>query len=829
LDADRTDRPRQRRALLLAWVHLAVLWAFAFAKPLFDVVADSPEFFVARGNTRGDILIFAIGMVLAPPTLLVLVEALLIRLPRARSLVHFVFVGALFAAFAVQFLDDALGGSGALLIGLALLVGGAAAVAYARTAAVPAVLSVLAPFPIVFLLLFLLGSDVSKLVLPQGNVRAADAAVDSNVPVVFLIFDELDANLLMDARQRIDATRYPNLAALARDGTWYPNATTVNSQTTLAVPALLSGRRPTPDLLPISADYPNNLFTLLADSHEIHATETATQVCPERLCGKRKREPLAKRLRSLAKDLGIVSTHLVAPERMESDLPAVDRTFGDFGGGGRDTAKSAVQPDVPLSALSNRAAQFAGLFGQIEPQQDRPGLFFLHTALPHIPWQYLPGGQQYVNGGPDFPGLEDELWSKDPFPWRLGLQRHLLQTAFADRMAGRLLARLREDRLYDRALIVVTADHGVSFRPGEPRRRTSQANFSDIASVPLLIKYPDRPGGRVDESFVRTIDIVPTIAAELGEKRLPWSAEGDPIGDGGQATGTVAVRAGGGDATRVPFDRFLRERKAGLRRMLSLFGAGEGTAPLYGNGDHADLLGETVRRLAKAPAVGGELHPDSMSVFARFRPGADLVPSFISGVLSGVAAGESLAVAIDGTIRGVTESFASEGGVRMAAIVPASSFRAGTNSVQVFVVRGAGAGRRLAPLESSRPESYRLVDQDGDVAIRAGGREIPVAEGAIEGYVDAFQPDDQGTRIGGWAVSLDDGQPAERILVFVRGRLVAQGVPTLDRPDVQAKLGAGAVRSGFLLPAGVTEVEEDDFRVFAVRGDRATELPGYDG
>src|SRR5215212_5299088 len=82
LDADRTDRPRQRRALLLAWVHLAVLWAFAFAKPLFDVVADSPEFFVARGNTRGDILIFAIATVLVPPTLLVLVEALLVRLPR---------------------------------------------------------------------------------------------------------------------------------------------------------------------------------------------------------------------------------------------------------------------------------------------------------------------------------------------------------------------------------------------------------------------------------------------------------------------------------------------------------------------------------------------------------------------------------------------------------------------------------------------------------------------------------------------------------------------------------------------------------------------------
>ena len=42
-------------------MHLAVLWAFAVAKPLFDILADSPDFFVARGNTSGDIVLFAIA------------------------------------------------------------------------------------------------------------------------------------------------------------------------------------------------------------------------------------------------------------------------------------------------------------------------------------------------------------------------------------------------------------------------------------------------------------------------------------------------------------------------------------------------------------------------------------------------------------------------------------------------------------------------------------------------------------------------------------------------------------------------------------------------
>jgi hypothetical protein len=825
-DVESTDRPRLGRELLIAWVHLAVLWSFAFAKPLFDVVADSPDFFVARGNTGGDIVIFAIAMIVIPPTLLVLVEAALYRVPAVRSVVHLVLVGVLFAAFAVQVLDDLLGGSAAVLIVLALLLGAAVAFAYRRVDAVPAVLTVLGPLPLVFLLLFLFGSDVSKLVLPEDDAQAAGAHVRSSVPVVMLVFDEFDANMLMNGRHRIDPTRYPNLAALARDSTWYPNATTVNSQTTLAVPALLSGRRPTPDLLPIPADYPDNLFTLLGDSHDVHATETATQICPERLCGSREREPIVDRLRSLAKDLGIVSAHLVAPERMESDLPAVDQTFGNFGGGGRDEARP-TQPDVPLSALSNRPAQFAALFNKMKRQKGRPGLFFLHAALPHIPWQYLPGGQQYVNAGPDFPGLDREKWSTNPFTWRLGLQRHLLQAAYADRMVGCLTARLREDGIYDRALVVITADHGVSFRPGEPRRAPVPANFSDIASMPLLIKYPDRPGGRVDDSFVRTIDVVPTIASALGVK-LPWEAQGRSIAQGGPADGEVSVRVGGGDVvSRMSFSGFVRRHDAGLRRMLSLYAAGAGTGELYANGPNADLLGQAAGRIPAVASTGTRLELDSTNVFAPFRPGARLVPSFISGVIGGgVRPGESLAVAVDGKIRGLSESFSSQDGVRMAAIVPASSFEAGRNTVAVYAVRGQGDARRLAPLAIQRPESYRLA---GDT-LTGGGRTYELEKGRIKGFVDDGIGDDQGARLSGWAVDSQGPGPAERVLAFLNDDLIGQARPSRDRPDIATNLKTDAVlRSGFELRLAIPASELGDVRVFAISKNAATELNRFSG
>jgi hypothetical protein len=724
-------------------------------------------------------------------------------------------------------LDDLLGGSAAVLIVLALLLGAASAFAYRRVAAVPAVLTVLGPLPLVFLALFLFGSDISKLVLPEDDAQAAGVNVRSNVPVVMLVFDEFDANLLMNGHHRIDASRYPNLAALARDSTWYPNATTVNSQTTLAVPALLSGRRPTPDLLPIPADYPNNLFTLLGDSHDVHATETATQICPERLCGSREREPVVDRLRSLAEDLGVVSAHLVAPERVESRLPAVDQTFGDFGGGGKDEAAAPTQPDVPLSALTNRPSQFAALFSKMERQKGRPGLFFLHAALPHIPWQYLPGGQQYVTAGPDYPGLEREQWSDDPFTWRLGLQRHLLQAAYADRMVGRLLARLRTDGIYDRALVVVTADHGVSFRPGQPRRGPNLANFSDIASMPLLIKYPDRPGRRVDDSFVRTIDVVPTIAAALGVK-LPWEAQGQSIADGGPADGEVSVRVGGGDVVaHMPFSTFVDLHNAGLRRLLSLYPAGSGTGPLYANGPNGDLLGQPVGRTPTGAPSGAQVALDSTNVFASFNPRARVVPSFISGVIGGgLRPGESLAVAVDGKIRAVSESFASEDGVRMAAIVPASSFKAGRNSLSVYAVRGQGDARRLAPLAVQRPDSYRLA---GDT-LSGGGRTYKVEGGRIQGFVDDGTRDDQAVRLSGWAVDSQGPVPAERILAFLGDDLIAQTRPSKDRPDIVANLKTDTVlRSGFELRVAVPASELDDVRVFALSKNAATELERYRG
>ena len=163
------------RGLVVPGLHLAVLWSFAVAQPLLDVLGDAPEFFVARENTRADIVVLALGLTLVPPLIMVGIEVLasLVSL-KLRRWVHLLFVAALAAAFLLQLLKDRPGGSAAVLIPVSVVAGLVLAALYMRTQLVPTLLTVLAPAPLVFVFVFLVISPVSKLVLPGKDVEASN-------------------------------------------------------------------------------------------------------------------------------------------------------------------------------------------------------------------------------------------------------------------------------------------------------------------------------------------------------------------------------------------------------------------------------------------------------------------------------------------------------------------------------------------------------------------------------------------------------------------------------------------------------------------------------
>ncbi|HWM11641.1 MAG TPA: sulfatase-like hydrolase/transferase, partial [Solirubrobacteraceae bacterium] len=500
-------------------LHLGALWAFAFVQPLFDLLGGEAQFFVARGNSAADIVLFALAFTLLPPALLAGLVWVAGRIkPELGDGLQIALVGLLVAAILLPPLGELLSGSW-LAVVLALACGGGAAALYARAAPARSFLTVLSPAPLLFLVLFLVVSPVSEIVLPSGGSEAIAGARTSRIPVVVVVFDELPATSLMDERDRVDARRYPAFAELAAESTWYREATTVAGRTTEAIPALLTGRRPREGDLPTAADHPGSLFTLLSRSHRLEVVEPITDVCPRDLCAE-SRPAMTSRLGSLASDLRVVSAHLLLPDDLRGGLPPIDRDWQGFAGEGRvGPGATAEQRKAFIDEVFRRLgdddppARFERMLRAVDRRGSRPPLLFLHTSLPHVPWRYLPDGREY---SAPTAGLVEGAWTGPQWQADQAYQRHLLQAQYADRLLGRLLDRIRAAGWYDRALVVVTADHGVAFRAGDRRRTPTPTNLHDVANMPLFVKVPGQVDGEVVDGAVRTIDVLPTIARDLG-------------------------------------------------------------------------------------------------------------------------------------------------------------------------------------------------------------------------------------------------------------------------------------------------------------------------
>ncbi len=51
--------------------------------------------------------------------------------------------------------------------------------------------------------------------------------------------------------------------------------------------------------------------------------------------------------------------------------------------------------------------------------------------------------------------------------------------------------------MWDDSLVVLVADHGTSFRAGQPRKAITRTTADDVAYVPLFVKAPGQ-GARRD-------------------------------------------------------------------------------------------------------------------------------------------------------------------------------------------------------------------------------------------------------------------------------------------------------------------------------------------
>ena len=676
-----------RRAAL----HLAGLSALAVAQPLFDLLSRNVEFFAVRGSTRWDVVLFAVGIVVLPPVVLLALEALAGLAGRqAATVLHLVFLAALVGLLALQ----AVRGIGLGAVALAAAIGAAAALAYVRLRAARMILSVVGAAPLLVLVLFLGFSPVSRLLESPPEPRLAQ--VPAEAPVVMVVLDELPTVSLLRSDGELDAVRYPNFARLAEDATWFRNATTVHEWTTGAVPPMLTGQRP--DGLPLFIDHPNSLFTLLGGAYDLNVHESQSHLCPPSLCDP-DRDPLPERVGSLFSDLSVVYGHVVLPEDLADELPSISTAWRDFGGGDGPQAllqEGPSQPGGRPAAYTGRDAEVQEFIDSLGPSE-RPTFSFLHVLLPHHPWEYLPDGKLYASDLGFQPGLEDEGWVGDPELAIQAQQRHLLQVAYTDRALGRILDRLEETGLYDDSLVVVVADHGVSFRPNGERRRVEPGNMEEIAFVPLFVKAPGQARGEIVDGPARTMDIVPTVA-DLLDVEVPWEVDGRSLVAAGSGSGDVVVGTSSGEVVEGDLNELVERLDTALARQVRLFGDEDDSPGLFGIGPRPELLGRTVDGLAAAATGGPTFESYGTSAYD---PASPFAPVRVYGRIHGAPPGEDVAIAVNGRVVAVTRSFEHDGETLVTAVTPEDAYRAGENSVRLYVVEGTAENTVLAELPPS--------------------------------------------------------------------------------------------------------------------------------
>ena len=489
-----------------------------------------------------------------------------------------------------------------------------------------------------------------------------------------------------------------------------------------------------------------------------------------------------------------MTAHRLAPRDIEERLPAVDQSFEGFRRkpvGESDTKVAAVRRaaggDVPFTTLQNRPATFQRFLGRVRSDTPRPLFAFLHITLPHIPWEFLPSGQQYPVTGPEIPGVGAESWDDAPELVAQSERRYLLQVGYTDRLLGRLIRRLHQQGLWDRALVVVTADHGVSFKPGTPRRKATPENIGEIAPVPLFIKRPGQRTGRIDSSHIRTADILPTMARAL-DLKLPWRA--DP------PTGDVEI-----SPVRASYGVFARLRQEALDRELKLVA-----------GSRDDLFALTGPKL-RPSGLTSDTRVQIDGRYDQVDPKAPIVPALVAGTLSDEAF-EHVAVVVNGRTVATAPTFRA-GEIRFSALIPPTSLRRGRNQVEVYGIRGT----RLVKLGRRATRTYAVR---GDRIEPSTGAEIKIVPGAIGGYVEAFGVERGRLRATGWAAR--KGAPADRVLVFADGQFVLAETPAIKRPDLIDSYGAKALESGYQVAAQLGH-DPDHVDIYAVIGHTATRLP----
>ena len=703
--ADLPDGPSPR----LRALHIFTLCAFAFTQPILAALSRQTVFLHDQEIGWSEFAAVLIVLMLGLPSCCVLLDWAVTRCARkfsgrGRNAVLFVLSSLVLLSLLrpcakFEFLEIRYS---AWLFSLAVALPSAWLFArdYERLARLRFWLTVsalgLAAFPLSFVWQM---QHIRQLKLDEDS--RARPAVQNPVPVILIVFDEFSGTSLMDERLQIDSLNYPNFARLASQSTWYRQATTVHTRTDVAVPAILSGQFPVTQRGPVEANYPGNLLQTIQASgaYDMAVFEPVTRLCPESMGRERPAIPTSRiqRAANLVQTLATVYPRLILPRDTPVSFPAIPKPWFGMRNTPRGSARHLMNGLFHYQYTLERDIQQDHFLDCLRPA-DRPLFGFFHILLPHCPWEYFPSGRSYVDENFSLSSPEGGLgelgenWPADEATVLRNEHRYLLQVGYTDRFLGRLLDRLQETGLLDRCLLIVTADHGVSFRPSRSRRVPDAENIADILSVPLFIKRPGQTEGRVDDRNIESIDLYPTVAEELGIE-LSEPVDGSPVSQEVRRPRKTLYF----ENRMTVVEPAIPQLEAAVQRRLKSFGSGSRELPPRSTASRPDWHGRAVSEVSTVD----DAVPDSPTIHMTSHADDNTTSLVVTGFVTPHSLPKSsteIVLAAGGIIR---DSYQTSPGTNysFSCLLPESVAQAAPIEVEVFLVQ---------PEEPSGPKLVRL-------------------------------------------------------------------------------------------------------------------------
>lgn len=799
-------QPEGLRSRLLVLTGLATV---ALSVPIFDIYGRNPEVFVVNRSTAWEIVGFALIVCLAAPVLLGSVLWAATR--HSERWANRVYLGevaflAVLAGFGVA---RPMATTNQWIVVLVVVLVVAAVLTILNWAGELLVWSVVA-LPI-SLLAFLFWSPSAVLIWGDRSPAPPPTTVAEDYSVLLVQLDELPLASLLDSQGEVNGDLFPGFARLTNRATWYRNALADSIATSVAIPATLTGIRSDRALSPTYLDHSRNLFTMLAGQRSMNVVEWIANLCPPEECTGPTPEPAPFRV--LLSDAVVVYLHLILPQGLSGWLPSITNSWSGFLG--EEPPPSAQADPSPIRWVDNVSIVEAGI-------HTHPTLSYIHLQAPHVPWLANPTGSHYQRPEQysEVEGVgEGGLWISSPGAALIGFQRHLYQLGLVDRQLSRLLDRIEDLGMWDQTMIVVTADHGASFVPGEHRRWPYDHNRDDLYRIPLIVKYPGQQDGEVIDQPAFGIDILPTIVDVLGVSNT-WEYDG------------VSLRELSGSnrqhepiwwcCSREGVDTDLAILHNQVQRNHSWLPNQTSWLGVAGLGPWADHIGASVEDVI--PVIGpnsGQGVEFTLSLGGTLLDRAGeggLVQTYLSGrYRAGFDPSDALFV-VNGKVAGVawTVRDATDGG-RFSGMIAEELVEPGSNQVSLLLQRDHGTWVRA---------------QSGEVSLDLrgpSGEEMEIEpEGARRLQIDRAEWRSEQLVLVGWAADVVAKQPPDLILVFAGNQLLVSSQPNRENRNVVAWFDSDdLLNSGFDLRVdqGDIPLGIEQLTVVALFGDRGVAEP----